>query len=258
MTPLKAKMLHSLLILGLIAFPFTHADSASEFSPEQKAQVENIMHSYLIKNPQVVVEALQTMQQQQKLAQQGQSKTAIAANAQALFHDSISTISGNPKGNATIVSFFDYQCGYCKRMEPMLETLVKADSQLKFIAKQLPIFGGSSELAAKAVLAAQKQHKAQQLHRALMLVKQRLSEKLIFEQATAVGLNIDLLKTEMQNPAYAVEFKTNLELADKLGIQGTPAFVVAGNTNEKTFKSAFISGAVKQAELEKALAQVRN
>lgn len=263
MSPLKVGMFNILLIFGCLAFPFTHADSQAageEFSATQKVQIEKIVHDYLIKQPQVLVEASQELQKQQQQSIQQQAQSAIAQNIQNLFHNPLSPVAGNAKGTAVIVEFFDYQCGHCKRVAPALAAMLKADPQVSVILKQLPIFGATSEYAATAVLAAQKQNKAWALHQALMTAKQPLSEKLILEAATANGLDVAALKKEMQNPAYAAEFKNNGQLADKLGIMGTPAFVVASGITDKSGKAlkvVYIPGAADQAELEKAVAQVR-
>lgn len=263
MPPLKVGMFNILLVFGCLAFPFTHMDSQAAgeaFSAEQKAQIEQIVHDYLIKQPQVLVAASQELQRQQQQSMQQQAQQAIGQNAEALFHDPLSTVAGNPKATATIVEFFDYQCGHCKRVAPMLAAIIKADPQVSVVLKQLPIFGATSEYAAKAVLAAQQQQKAWALHQALMTAKQPLSETSILDIAKATGLDIEALKKEILNPAYTAEFKTNAQLADKLGIMGTPAFIVASGMADKSgkgLKSVYIPGAAGQAELEKAIAQVR-
>lgn len=261
MSPVKLGMLNTLLILGFLAFPFTHdSQAADEFSPAQKAQIERTVHDYLVKHPQVLLEASQELQKQQQQAMQHQAQEGIAQNVQPLFHNPLSPALINPQGQTVMVEFFDYQCGHCKRMAPMLGALLKAQPQVAFIAKQLPIFGAVSEYAAKAVLAAQKQHKAWELHQALMLSSQPLSTKVILGLAKSAGIDTAVLQKDMQNPAYAAEFKANAVLADKLGIMGTPAFVVASGVNDtsaKTLKSVFLPGAVGQAELEKAIAAVR-
>lgn len=255
-------MLNILLIFGFLTFPFTHIDAhvAETFSLEQKAQIEKVVHDYLISQPQVLLEASQALQKQQQQAMQQQAQSAIQQNIPALFHNPISPVAGNAKGTATIVEFFDYQCGHCKRVAPVLATIIHADPQASVILKQLPIFGATSEFAAKAVLAAQQQNKAWALHQALMTAKQPLSETVILATAKTADLDIAALKKEMANPAYAAEFKANAQLADKLGIMGTPAFIVAGGVAlnaAKALKTVYIPGAAGQAELEKAMAQVR-
>lgn len=263
MSPLKVGMLNILLILGFFAFPFTHADSqaAEELSGAQKAQVEKIVHDYLVKHPQVLLEASQALQAQQNKAMQQQAQAAIKENVPALFQHPISTSAGNPDGKIIVLEFSDYQCGHCRRVAPILAELMKADAQLKVIIKQWPIFGAVSEFAAKAVLAAQKQNKAWELHQALMLSKQQLSEQVILDTAKALGINIAALQKEMQNSVYAEELKANMQLADKLGIAGTPVFIVASGTQDKSGKTThaiFIPGATDKAELEKAVTQLKN
>ncbi|CAM4447063.1 MAG: hypothetical protein LEGION0398_MBIBDBAK_00673 [Legionellaceae bacterium] len=267
MSPLKNGMLNILFVLGFLAFPFTHTDSKATtvttmntLGLNQKDQIEKIVHDYLINHPEVLVEASQALQKKEDLSLQKQIENIIRKNRQAIFYKNHSPIIGKTQSTATIIEFFDYQCGYCKRIAPTIAAVINKDPKTQLILKQLPIFGSISEYAAKAVLAAQKQQKAWNLHQALMLYTHPLSKEIILSIAQKQNIDTNKLKQEMENPIYNEEVKQNIELADQLGVRGSPAFIIASGINDITGQSLstiYIAGSVEQVEFEKALTHVR-
>ena len=155
---LNSLLTASMLTLGMISPLAIGADSPGNVSEPQKKEFEKIIHEYLVKNPEVLLEASQALQQKQQQAMQQQAQVAIKDNSKQLFTDSLTTM-GNPKGDVTLVEFFDYQCVHCKKMSPLLNTLMKDKPNLRVIYKEFPIFGKNSEMAAKVALAAAMQGK---------------------------------------------------------------------------------------------------
>lgn len=235
------------------------------FSAEQQQAIEKIVHDYLVQNPQVLLEAASSYQrqQQEKLAQNA-SKT-IPEVAQQLFNDPNSPVIGNPKGNVAIVEFFDYQCPHCKDMSATITELLKTDKELRVVLKQLPIFGENSEFAARAALAAQKQNKFVAFHDALMSTRTILAPSVIMNIAQQVGLNKKQLEVDMKDPAIMKEIEVNDQLAKRLKLTGTPAYVIAkivfDPQSDKIIQMknpVLIPGAVEQSILAQVIVKVRS
>lgn len=233
-----------------MASPITVA--ANSMSPEQQKDVEKIVHDYLLNNPEVLVEVSQALQQKQQQNVQQQAKSAIMENAGELFGGKLA-VSGNPKGAVTMVEFFDYQCIHCKKMAPTIAELIKKDSNLRVIYKEFPIFGKSSEVAAKAALAAGMQGKYQQMHDALLKTEKRLDDKVVMDTAKSVGLDIKQLQKDMDSKTVTEQLDANRQLAEKMHLMGTPAFVIAstpaGQFDAKK-EPTFIPGAASQEVLQ--------
>ncbi|OGV28438.1 MAG: hypothetical protein A3E88_03715 [Legionellales bacterium RIFCSPHIGHO2_12_FULL_35_11] len=227
------------------------ADTAS-VTPLQKKQFETIIHDYLVSNPEVLVEASQVLQKKQEDAMQRDSKFAIAKNANELLMGDLS-VAGNAKGNVTLVEFFDYQCIHCKKMEIVVDSLVNKNKDLRVVYKEFPIFGKESEIASKAAMAAAMQGKYANLQAALLQVKGRLDENKIMEIAKQTGLDMNKLKSDMASSKVSEVLKSNRDLAEKIHLMGTPAFIVMATPdgNYKTgSESAFIPGAASESSLQ--------
>lgn len=244
-----------LMMGALAAMAVTPAvNAADDFSSEQKKNIEKVVHDYLVNNPEVLIEASQSLQKKQQENMQVAAKTAIIKNADTLFSGNM-TLIGNPKGNVTLVEFFDYQCSHCKRMAPVISELVKNNNNLRVIYKELPILNEQSELAAKAALAASMQgkDKYKAMHNALIKLQQRLNEKLIFETAKSAGLNVEKLKKDMKSEKITAELQENNLLAKKLRLAGTPAFIIAATPDGKFQNDespSFIPGAASEESLQ--------
>jgi protein-disulfide isomerase len=150
----------------------------------------------------------------------------VAAHRQALQDDPDSPVLGNPRGDVTIVEFFDYACSYCKAVEPRLESALRGDPHVRLILKEFPILTPESQIAARASLASRRQHKYQQFHEALMAYRGPWEEQAIFSTAERVGLNVARLRRDMAAPSIADELIKNFNLARGLRIFQTPGFVV--------------------------------
>lgn len=236
--------------------PATQATS-QDLSPAQKAQFEQVIREYLLKNPEVLIEAGRVLQSRQREAMQQQARSAIKDNAKALLSDN-SPVVGNAKGDVTVVEFFDYQCIHCKDMGAVMSKLVESDNNVRVIYKEFPIFGASSEFASKAALASVKQGKYDAFHKALLAEKSKLNEDKVMSIAKGVGLDTAKLRTDMAAPEIKAQLKENYQLAGKLGIMGTPAFIVASSDPEQiSEKSFFIPGATTLDKLQSKIGQLR-
>jgi protein-disulfide isomerase len=150
----------------------------------------------------------------------------VSAHRQQLAEDLTSPALGDPHGDVTIVEFFDYACSFCKAIEPRLESALRSDPHVKLVLKEYPILTPESLIAARASLAAARQHKYRQFHEALMGYRGPWGEEAIFSTAKSVGLNLEQLRRDMASPDIANEFIANFNLARGLRIFQTPAFIV--------------------------------
>ena len=162
-----------------------------------KTDVETIVRDYLIANPELIREAIQALQAKQEAAENARTKAAMAAHGDALRAHPITPVSGNASGDVTVVEFFDYQCGYCKRSLASIIGLLKSDKQVRVVWKELPILGPDSRFAARAAMAAKKQEKYFQFHVALMGARGRLTEQKVMDAAKGVGLEVARLRGDM-------------------------------------------------------------
>ncbi|QLH43991.1 MAG: DsbA family protein [Coxiellaceae bacterium] len=228
---------------------------ANNFSTTQTKQIEDIVHSYLVKNPQVLVEAANSLQQQQMSQMEKTASKAIAKNAKDIFNSPGSPVMGNPQGDVTLVEFMDYQCGHCKDMGPVLDALIKSDGQLRVVIKEFPIFGPDSEFASRAALASQKQGKFTAFHLALLADRNRLNKDEVLKVAQKVGIDTQKLQQDMNDPAIDAQLKENVRLAQELGLIGTPAIVIGNKSGSKT---AFIPGTASKDNLIQVIKQTRS
>lgn len=153
---------------------------------------------------------------------------AALMTAPAAAQSSASPVLGNPRGDVTILEFSDYQCVDCKRSQPTMERLLQEDTGLRIELKEYAFISPVSTTAARAALASQKQGRYAAFHTTLMRFKGRLTDDLVFATARQVGLDVDRLKRDMQDPAVTAELQSVAALTKSLGIEGAPAYVVNG------------------------------
>jgi protein-disulfide isomerase len=194
------------------------------------APVENLtdtaIERYIRSHPEVIEQSLQTLEAKREAEQRERQKAALKTKQNELLHDPASPVSGNPKGEITLVEFYDYRCGFCKRVASAVTELQKVDSRVRVVYKDFPILGEPSELAAKAALASQAQGKHQVFHETLLASEGDMTKKKILKIAIAVGLNPKRLEADMANPKWQAVIAKNRALAQELGISGTPGFIV--------------------------------
>jgi protein-disulfide isomerase len=181
---------------------------------------------YIRAHPEVIEQSLQGLLAKREAELRDRQKTALATKQQELVHDPTSPVSGNPKGEITLVEFYDYRCGFCKKAASAVTELQKVDPRVRVVYKDLPILGEPSELAAKAALASQAQGKHQAFHEALLASHADMSKDAILKIAVKVGLDTKRLEADMANPKWQAVINKNRALAHELGISGTPGFIV--------------------------------
>lgn len=190
-----------------------------------KDEFERRVRDFLMGHPEVIMQSVNQLQAHQRANEETDVQTILKSRADEVFRDPASPTSGNPNGDVTLVEFFDYNCPYCRQMTPIMIQAETADPQLRVVYKEFPILGPNSTFAAKAALAAHKQGKYVAFHRALYQVRGTVNPSKVVEVATAVGLDVERLKTDMEDSAIQAAIDKNLALAQALRINGTPGFV---------------------------------
>jgi protein-disulfide isomerase len=248
----------AIAITGGLAFgAAAYADS--DFSAGQKKQIETIVHDYLLKKPEVIAEAVQSLQQKQVEQMKSKGQEAAKKNANQLFKQTNDPVSGNVNGKISVVEFFDYQCPHCVDMVPDIQAIIKANPDVRVVYKEFPIRGPVSLVASKAALAANKQGKYNELHEALMNSAKSLTEAKIMELASSVGLDVKKLKADMDGKEIDEQVKANYKLAQELQLYGTPALFIAKSDLPQDSSAVvidFIPGQVDQKGLQESIDKI--
>lgn len=247
------KLIASAALITAAAFLATAGATqaqAQSFDQEQTRDIEQIVREYLMQNPDVLIDALREYERRQQAEQQNQRLHALAGLDSFIESIPPEDIVGSPDGDVTIVEFFDYRCGFChKMMEPIL-TAIEQDPDLRLVLVEFPILSEASRYAAQAALASREQGLYPEFHFALMEQRGQLNEERVMQIAQSVGLNVEQLRRDMQSPAVEETLNANFALAQQLGVNGTPAFVIG---------DSFVPGAIPlerlQALVEEARAQ---
>ena len=246
--PLRTPFVASALVCGLIIVLQCGPVKAAEIPTEQRQAIEGIIHDYLLHNPDVLIEALHGAEEKLNREADAKAVKALSDQRSEIFDDPATPVGGDPRGDVTIVEFFDYRCPYCKQVQPSLQALLKEDPKLRFLYKEMPVLGAPSVTAARAALAAQRQGKYEAFHNAMMATKGQITDETVYKVAGSVGLDVDRLKQDMSAPDIQRALKTNLALADALNIRGTPGFIVGNH---------IVPGAVDLEALRNMVADAR-
>src|SRR5208282_1410402 len=228
--------------LSLAAFAFPAC--SAEFNAAQKSEIEAIVHSYLVEHPEVLREVSVELEKRQKVEEADLRGHAIADNKEALFDSHFQAVVGNPKGKITLVEFFDYNCGYCKRALSDLVNLIKAEPELRVVLKDFPVLGPNSLEAAQVASAARKQitgDKFFEFHQKLLTTHGPVGREQALAVAKDLGLDMDKLQKDMKDPSIHAGIEEVMKIADSLALTGTPSYVVGDEA---------VVGAVGLAELK--------
>ena len=214
-----------------------------------RADVEAIVRSYLIDNPEILGEMQAVLEERQEEEQRLALLDTLENSSDALFNATYDGVVGNPEGSVTVVEFFDYNCGFCKRAYDDMAAMVAADDDLRFVLKEFPILGPDSHKAHMVSMAFRALAPEQygEFHRKL-LMGARATEDAAILAAVELGVSEAALREEMKNPAIVEAFGETYELASRLAITGTPSYVIG---------SEVVFGALGQAVLREKVELAR-
>ena len=198
--------------------------------PDQKVlteeDVEKIVRAYILKNPQIIQEAIVNLRQMQMAEQQKRQEEGLKKYTKEIFNASHDYVAGNPKGDVTIVEFFDYNCGFCRRAFKDVLKVIEKDKNVRVVFKELPIFGAPSEAAARAAIASIKQNKYFEFHSKMLLDPGNANEAKALKIAKELGMDIKKLKADMKSEETTKAIAANSRLANNIGLEGTPLYIV--------------------------------
>jgi protein-disulfide isomerase len=224
--------------------------AGSQEKPLDRAAIEKIVHEYLVQHPEVLEEAMMALdKKQQAAAAEGQAKV-LAEKAALLFDSRRQVVLGNPKGDVTLVEFFDYNCGYCKRALPDMLGLLERDRNLKIVLKEFPVLGQSSVEAAKVAVAVQRiaPDKYLDFHKRLLGGRGEANKARALEAASGAGIDGSALDKALGDREIGATLEEVFGLATGLGLNGTPSYVVGNQV---------VPGAIGIARLEDAIGKAR-
>lgn len=214
----------------MLALPAAAPARAQTFSADQRQEIEGIVKNYLLQHPEVMQDVMAELEKHQQEADAEKHRSAVVANNATIFNSPHQVVLGNPQGKATVVEFFDYNCGFCKRALPDMLTLLKTDPNLRFVLKEFPVLGEGSVEAARVAVAARMQDvtgkKYIEFHQKLLGGRGPADKARALAVAKEVGFDMARLEKDMTSDEVKKTINENLKLADLIGINGTPSYVV--------------------------------
>lgn len=238
--------------LALLALGASLTVSASPVAAEgaDRAEIEKIVKEYLLANPEILVEMQDALTAKRDQEAKVAREKTLGNMGKDIFNAEADTVLGNPKGDVTVVEFFDYNCGYCKRALSDMDAMIKADSNLRFVLKEYPILGEDSVKAHVVAQAFRNMmpEKYAEFHRALLGGEARADEGRAVEIAVGLGAKEADLRKAMEDATIGSIFDKNHQLATALGISGTPSYVI---------KDDVVFGAMGSDVLSEKVANVR-
>jgi protein-disulfide isomerase len=226
---LRSTLILAAAAAALLASPLAPA-RAQGIDPAQRGEIEKIIREYLISHPEVLQEAMVELEKRQQAAEAKKSREAVAQHADKLFKSSRHVTLGNASGDVTLVEFFDYNCGYCKRALADMMALMKADPKLKIVLKEFPVLGQGSVEAAQVAVAVRMQDpdgkKYLDFHQKLLSGRGQADKNRALVAAKEAGADMARLEKDMQSPEVRASLEESFQLAEALGLNGTPSYVV--------------------------------
>ena len=222
------------LLAVMLTLPATAPARAQGFTGEQRSEIERIIKDYLLSHPELLQDVMSELEKRQAAAEAEKHRATVKENSDVIFSSPRQVTLGNPQGDVTVVEFFDYNCGYCKRaMSDMLE-LMKGDAKLKFVLKEFPVLGESSVQAAQVAAAVRMQDKTGgkkylEFHQKLLAGRGPADKARALAVAKEIGLDVARIEKDMGSDEVKATLEESFKLAEALGLNGTPSYVVGGD-----------------------------
>jgi protein-disulfide isomerase len=244
------KFFAPLALAAALATPALATDLEALSDAERDAFRAEV-RAYLLENPEVLMEAIAVLEERQANADVERDQMVVAANEDAIFNSAFDWIGGNPEGDVTIVEFFDYRCGYCRRVHPEVEALIEGDGNIRYIAKEFPILGEQSLLASRFAIAtrvALGDDAYEAISNGLITMRGDMTDASLTALAVENGLDPVAITAAMSDPLVDATISYNHELASRMNITGTPTFV---------FGDQLVRGAIGIDDMQRIIEMVR-
>lgn len=223
------------LAIALVAFaaamPALDLARAQSFSPAQRGEIEKVIRDYLLRNPELLQEVIQEMERRQAQAEAEKHRLAIKTHSAAIFNSSRQVVIGNAQGDVTMVEFFDYNCGFCRRALADKIELMKADTKLRLVLKEFPVLGEGSTQAAQVAIAVRMQDKSGgkkylEFHQKMFATRGQIDKARALAVVREIGFDAARAERDMASDEVRLTLEEGFRLAEALGINGTPSYVV--------------------------------
>ena len=239
------------VLSALLASPLAAFDM-NALSDAERETFRAEVRAYLMDNPEVLLEAINVLEERQAAAQAAGDIDLIRTNADAIFNDGFSWVGGNPEGDVTVVEFLDYRCGYCKKAFPEVKELIASDGNIRLIVKEFPILGDQSVLASRFAIAVKQvegDEAYSKVHDSLMTLRGEITEASLSDLSEEMGFTTKAVFDAMNSPEIKAMIDANRALAQRLQINGTPSFV---------FESELLRGYVPLDGMRGVVSQIRS
>lgn len=233
----------------LLAFGFA-IEPVHALSAEDRKQIDKQIEDYFMRNPEKLEQALENMQAFMEDRTNRQQAEALLQNADKLYRDEADYTMGPQNAPITIVEFFDYNCGYCKRSFAPLMEVLEENKDVRLVFKEYPILGEPSYLASSTALAINDKMKYLTYHSKLMTHSGRVSQAVVEKILGELKLPPQKLQADARSDKYVLQLAETRQLADAIGINGTPAFVINGQLFPGALSKAELTQAIKFARAE--------
>jgi protein-disulfide isomerase len=220
------------LAAGIIVSLGAFTANAQSISDAQRGDIEKIIREYLIGHPEVLQEAMAELDKKTAADEAAKNQAAVKDNAEEIFNSSRQVVVGNPQGDVTFVEFFDYNCGYCKRAMDDMFSLIKNDPKLKVVLKEFPVLGPGSVEAARVAVAVRMQDKGKKyldFHQKLLGGRGQADKARALAAAKETGFDMARIERDLGSAEVRETLEENLKLAEKLGLNGTPSYIIGQN-----------------------------
>lgn len=241
-----------LTLAASAAFLFAPLNAnAQNFTDEQKKELEAIFKQMIAENPQAILDSVEKYRLDQEKKQQQTAEENLKEYIE-FFKSNDLPLAGNPEGDVTVVEYFDYNCGYCRKAFADIQTIINQDSNVRVILQEMPILSPSSTKMATYALAALRQDKYFEMHTALMDYKGSQNDEAYLKLAEKIGLDIEKLKADAASAEVQAEINKTKEMARNLGIRGTPGFIIGEKIYPGYIGTDGLRRAIKEARAANA------
>jgi protein-disulfide isomerase len=222
------------LLAIAIALPAAAPAGAQSFSPDQRGEIERIIKDYLLKHPELLQEVMTELEKRQTAADAEKHRAGVKEHATTIFNSPRQVTLGNLQGDVTVVEFFDYNCGYCKRAMTDMLDLLKSDGKVKFVLKEFPVLGEGSMQAAQVAVAVRMQDKTGgkkylEFHQKLLGSRGSIDKARAMAAAKEAGLDVARIEKDLASDEVKATLEESYKIAEALGLNGTPSYVVGSD-----------------------------
>jgi protein-disulfide isomerase len=231
---LDLRPLAAALLAIALALPAAAPAGAQSFSPDQRGEIERIIKDYLLKHPELLQEVMTELEKRQTAADAEKHRAGVKEHATTIFNSPRQVTLGNLQGDVTVVEFFDYNCGYCKRAMTDMLDLLKSDGKVKFVLKEFPVLGEGSMQAAQVAVAVRMQDKTGgkkylEFHQKLLGSRGSIDKARAMAAAKEAGLDVARIEKDLASEEVKATLEESYKIAEALGLNGTPSYVVGSD-----------------------------